>query len=170
MDFLLSLTSLRVIRQNPKKILLRKKRSFLLLEIMIALTFIVISAPWIIQSSIQYLKAQSQEIIQSELERVADLSFMQIQEEFYNHKIHWDNLQKKKENAIEWALDDFEIFSDSIHTNIERKALIWVLSEKIGRNDEIFRKIQVKLILKPKNQTSSTYDSVFFAQKIVNHA
>jgi hypothetical protein len=71
------------------------KRSFLLLELLIALFLVVTCALPLARIPIRALQKEFQSASAMEMHRLADLAFAEIKEKVYRHEIPWEQIVKK---------------------------------------------------------------------------
>ncbi len=72
-----------------------KKRSFVLLEILIALSLVILCIVPLVKQPLQLYKNQMHHLEKMELERLANWTFVEIKEALYQNAIAWDDLPAK---------------------------------------------------------------------------
>jgi hypothetical protein len=144
------------------------KRSFLLLEILIALFLLSLCLFPIARNPIFFLKSQLKIIDEIHCQRIADLTFCKIKEKLYQNEICWDSLIKNKSNSKIYSdLKDELVEVDNFYKKeIKRSYKISIKNQKKGQGNYLYRILNVEIYLLPKNQKKSfIYNYNIFVQK-----
>jgi hypothetical protein len=140
---------------------IRVSRSFILLEILIALTLVVLCAIPLIIRPIRAYAHEMKALEEVEGERLADWTFSEIKEEMLQNKIPWERLPTHNETN-----GPFPIAPGSIQVpgrkpkKIERSFTMFGKGEKEGLAGEDYRMLYVKIEFNPslsKKKKAYTY-------------
>lgn len=141
-----------------------KKKSFFLLEMLIALFLLsLLALPWMTHT-LSLLRQQLQQVQEMELERVAEISFCQIYEKLQKQQIPWEKMSPQGFSAPLEEMgteEQIHLFHQSFP--IQRSFSIHLKREKQG-NEGIYKQIQVTLFLAHKHQTKQ-FTRDFLLQK-----
>ena len=136
----------------------KNKRSFLLIEILIAIALITLISIPLIKNPIYYYKSQIHSLEKIECERLADLSFLEIKISLYNNNPSWEEIGSNLKEAKVRSLDSYTLkFSKDLKKKeILRSYKIYAKEKKTEKN-ESYKLITVEISLKPINRNIS-YD------------
>ncbi len=145
-----------------------KKRPFVLLEVMIALTLVALCAIPLILKPIRVYRSEMQLLEEGEGERLADWTFSEIEEQLLNNSIPWEKLP-----ALHATTHLFAMSPSAIHVpgrkpkQIERTFTLYGKGEKDGPNGETYRMIYVTIYFKPELSRRKKKDNVYVYRVIV---
>ncbi len=130
--------------------LVRKKRPFILLEILLALTLVSLCAIPLIVKPVQAYRFEMKALEEVEGERLADWTFSEIKEEMLQHKIPWEKLPSLNETAGPFPLDPGSIQVPGRQPKqIKRSFTIFGKGEKQGIAGQTYRMLYVKIAFDP---------------------
>ncbi|MFA6119498.1 MAG: hypothetical protein WCT85_03230 [Parachlamydiales bacterium] len=125
-----------------------KKRSFLLIEILVAFSIIALISIPLIRNPICFCQTQIRSLEKLECERIAELSFLDIKVKLLKNEI--SSIPKNVKDAQVQYLPSY--FLDSFRNQeIKRTFIVYSKKEKFY-NDETFKFVHIKIFLKPANQ------------------
>ncbi len=126
-----------------------RKRSFLLLELLIALFLIVTCALPLAQIPMRALQKEFKSAQAMEMHRLADLAFAEIKEKAYLHEIPWEQIVKKTVVMN----DSKELTQQPFYsTQIKRVGTISSVGKKRKDGQEL-RLVTFRLVLSHSSQT-----------------
>jgi hypothetical protein len=138
-----------------------KKRSFILLEILIALVLVALCAIPLIVKPIRTYRFEMKALEEMEGERLADWTFSEIKEEMLKNKIPWEKLPSYHETSGPFSLDPGSIQVPGRKAKkIERSFTLFGKGEKEGIEGQTYRMIYVKIEFDPalsKKKKTYTY-------------
>jgi hypothetical protein len=141
-----------------------KKSPFILLEVLMALTLVMICAVPLVKQPLQFFQKEILSMEQMEKERLADWTFSEIKEKLLKNEISWDKLptlnQKTGPFKLEVATIEIPGFKPK---KVERSFTFYGQGEKVGKNDELNRLLYIDVFL-DKNK----YTFRLPVQKIMN--
>lgn len=143
-----------------------KKRSFIFLEILIALSLISIFSIFIVTNPIYIYRKELLELEKLEEERIRREAFFEIREKLFKNKIPWNSFSKDKKSDAEINF----LYKKRLEIGkILKKDLpiyyrIWTDKEKKKRNN-IYRRINIEIFINNK-KNSPPY--ILFCQKIMS--
>lgn len=127
-----------------------KKRSFILLEILIALTLVILCAIPLIVKPIHAYRFEMQAFEEMEGERLADWTFSEIKEKMLKNEIPWDKLPSHKGTTGPFPLEPGSIHIPGRQPKkIERSFTLFGKGEKQGISGETYRMLYVKIAFDP---------------------
>ncbi len=136
-----------------QKMHLSRKPSYMMLEIMIAIALVALCALPLAFSPLKALKKELELIERLEMERIADLSFVEIKERLLKNEIPWEELSTSKREKTSYKLSSLSfLIKGSGKRNVERGFRILCPHEKEGYSGIEYRHllIKVELYLKKK--------------------
>lgn len=129
-----------------KRIGLQKKRSFLLLEVLIAITLLIFFAPLLIRLPIHHYQAQVKHFESLEKERISDWTYSEIKEMLLRRSIPWKELPEHQKSAKEFPLPNtFLRLPGLLAKTLNRSFILKCKSEKEGKQGEIFRLYELSI-------------------------
>jgi hypothetical protein len=153
--------------------MLKRKKNFLLLEVLIGLSLILICLVPLINNPINYLLSEIKILEKIEYERISDFVFSDIKKDLLNNTIKWEHIPKEKDKPLEISFKEPISFSlKNIKTKkVTAKYSIKTVKEKISPEGNIYRLIDIKIILSPlsREKKNQTYQYNVFIQKITNN-
>jgi hypothetical protein len=125
-----------------------KKRSFILLEILIALSLITLCSVLFILSPTKLYKKQTEILWEMERERLADWTFSEIKELLLQNKIPWKRLPEHKAPPVKFPLPSFTLSIPGAQPRaISREFTLCCKREKPKGDEEIYRLLEVVIYL-----------------------
>jgi hypothetical protein len=126
-----------------------RKRNFLLLEVLIALSLLTICLVPLVKQPLKLYKKEIEHLEDLELERVADWTFMEVKEMFLKGEISWNRLPDHIWGETQaFALSPTQIQIPGCQPKTFKRSFTLITrGEKVGKNDEIYRQIYVKIFL-----------------------
>jgi hypothetical protein len=141
----------------------KKKQSFLLLELLIALSLFCLCVLPLAQLPFNALRAEIKSCQRMQLQRLADLTFADIEAQLFQHAISWKELSVTKKEKTELLKDKLTVHLKGIgDREFARSCSIWTSRHKEGKNREQYRLVTIELQLK------ALTDSHFFFKKKKN--
>lgn len=133
---------------KPPVIFNKKKRHFLLIEILIAFVLITLFTFPLIRNPIYFCKSQLQTLQKIECERLADLTFLDIKLAFIKKQINLKNIAKYQKEAQIFTLrsDHLEEFKNK---EVKRSYKLYSKRVKQTQADETYKLVYVKVFLQP---------------------
>lgn len=126
-----------------------KKRSFVLLEALIALSLLAIFTPWLMRLPIEHYQRQIKAFEKIEEERIADWSYSEVKEMLLKQDISQDKLPLKGQKAFEWSLPDAQMHLPFLPPRlVHRMCKLECKREKEGSNGDIYRLYALTISLK----------------------
>jgi hypothetical protein len=129
-----------------------KKKSFLLLEVLIALTLVTISALPLVKEPLHLFKAEFKAFEELEQERLANLAFVEVKEAFYNHKIPWEKIPEKKDTSSPIPLSPVTIqIPGRPPKTVPCSFTITCTGKKEGLKDQIYKNLLINVKIQERN-------------------
>ena len=88
-----------------------KKRATVLLEILIALTLVMVALVPLIRQPIQFQLAEKKQIQRIEADRIAAWTYSEIREQFLKGEFRWEEIPKFQEESKVYELDGGRAFT-----------------------------------------------------------
>lgn len=128
-----------------------KKRPFVLLEVIIALTLVALCAIPLILKPIRVYRSEMRSLEEGEGERLADWTFSEIKERLLKNEIPWEKLPALNETTPPFLMSSSTISVPGRKPKrIERAFTLYGKGEKQGIGGEIYRMIYVKIHFSPE--------------------
>lgn len=150
----------------------KQKRPFLLLEVVIAFALVALCAVPLMQSPITAYRTHLAELEKLECDRIANYTFSEIKLLLLENEIAWANMPEKISEAPQHPLDppsDIQI-PNFYSKKVYRSYQIWVEKEKEGPQSEIYRRLGLRITLTPKSHATKSkplkYNYQLFSQKL----
>lgn len=136
---------------------IKRKRSFLLLEVMVAILLLGLFAVPIAGTPLHFYTRELSDLYDLELQRIAESTYAEIREELFE-KHSPDSFGTRVADARSFHLPDQEIIIDGITKYPSKRSYkLWVQGTKEGQDHLLYRILKCRITLsKPK--TSNTYD------------
>lgn len=129
---------------------MRRRRPFILLEILLALTLVSLCAVPLIVKPIVAYRFEMKALEEVEGERLADWTFSEIKEEMLKLKIPWEKLPALNETAGPFPLDPGSIQVPGRQPKkIKRSFTLYCKGEKEGIARQAYRMLYVKIEFNP---------------------
>lgn len=131
----------------------KNKRSFLLIEVIIAFALITLLIVPLIRNPIYFFKSQIKSLEKLECERVADLTFLDLKLEIYNdQKKFTNNLAHNKKYAPNNTLEPYKLETFD-NKKILRSYMIYSKNkEKETKDNEKYKLLTIRIFLRPADQ------------------
>jgi hypothetical protein len=128
----------------------KKKRHFLLIEILIALALISLFSFPLLRNPIYFCISQINSLQKIECERMAELTFLEIKLSFLKKEINLKNIPREEKEALEIPLRPY--YLDTLkNKEVQRSFKIYSKKEKVSKNDQVFKLVNVTILLQPKD-------------------
>ncbi len=127
-----------------------RKRSFILLEILIACSLLALCAAPLMSRPVFLYRSQMKALQNLELERLADLSFAEVKEMLLKNQIPWKKLPTEKKPKAEYPLPAIDLQIPHCEPSpMERKAIFTLQKEKLGIKGDLFLLLDVEIWFGP---------------------
>ncbi|MBS0652291.1 MAG: hypothetical protein JSR39_02050 [Verrucomicrobia bacterium] len=154
----------------------KKKQTFLLLELLIALSLFTLCVLPLIQIPFNALSSEIKSCQRMQLQRLADLTFAEIEAQLFQNQISWDDLSCKRREKTQVVKDVQAVQLKGIgKRDFERTCSIWTSRLKQGKNQDQHRLLTIELEYRSLNdphffltKKSSTDKTVFRHQVYVS--
>jgi hypothetical protein len=137
---------------------LKKKRNFLLIEILIAFFFISIMLIPLFKNPFYFFKKEISEIERLECERIAENSFLEIYLKLIDKKSNKEILKGLDEKKAYNLEDTFIKIGNHINKKVKRSYEISSNDGKISENKTIYKVLTVSVLLKVNNKDPYKYN------------
>jgi hypothetical protein len=128
-----------------------KKKTFLLLEILIALMLVVLCATPLIVEPVRLYRTEMKRLEEVEAERLANWTFSEIKEKLLKHEIPWKMLPIKEGPSIAYPLEAAPLQIPGRSAKIiHRSFSLKCRREKEGPQGEIYRIFDVNIYFEPR--------------------
>ena len=125
-----------------------KKRTFLLLEILIAFVLVAICLIPLVKQPLKLYRSEMKYLERMELERLADWTFTEIKELLLKNEIPWEKLPQRGELTGDFPLPGAAIQIPGCPLKgVKRSFKLKGKGEKTGRHEELYRQIGVEISL-----------------------
>jgi hypothetical protein len=124
------------------------KKSFFLIEVLLALQLVSLGALYVIQTPLHFFHHEVKTLQAMDHQRFADLAFSEIKESFYRNQIPWDQIPvKEKESKFSLWKEPIPS-SSTILGNVYRYYRIYGTNVE-GKDHRHYRFLTVELLLSP---------------------
>ena len=128
-----------------------RKRSFILLEVLIAVSLISLCAVPLVVRPLQIYRAEMNLLWEIEGERLADWSFSEIKEKLLKNEIPWKKLPDKEEKELSFSLPDAIVsIPGGKQRKIKREFILTCRRDDEGFKGEVYRMFEVRMIFTPQ--------------------
>lgn len=125
-----------------------KKRTFLLLEVLIAFILVTICIIPLVKQPLKLYKDEMVHLEQLELERLADWTFLEVKELLLKNEIPWEKIPEKKMETGPFSMQASSIQIPGCKAKaIARSFTLKGRGEKVGNNSEIYRQLGIYIFL-----------------------
>jgi len=141
-----------------------KKKSFFLIEILLAIFLLTLLAlPWM-SNTLFLLRQDHKQMEEVEYQRIANLSFVEIYEKLLQQEIPWESFsQEARNNQFTLPKTSLQL-PEMTPFEIERNFTIKLLKEKQDKEKNVYRKVEVSLVL-IKRKEKIGFSKVFAIKK-----
>ncbi len=137
-----------------------KKHTFLLLELLIAMSLLCICILPLVQLPFNALSTEIKSYQRLQLKRLADITFADVQAQLFQNAISWEELSSTRSEKTQLKQDILTVKLEGIgKREFERTCSIWTSRRKAGKNLEQYRLLTLEIKLK------ALHDSHFFQVK-----
>lgn len=127
---------------------MKYKRTFLLVEVLIALFLVTLCIVPLVREPIIMFTNEWKELEMLELERIADWTFSELKEKFLKNEIPWEKIPKYKGKTGPFFLPDVQLqLPGHRPKKISRQFILHGKGKKDGRQGEEFRQVHITLSL-----------------------
>ena len=140
---------------------MKKKRSFLLIEVLIAVLLVSICLIPLIRTPINSYRSEIEWLEEMEKERLAEWAFAEVKEKLLKNEIPWEKIPLPGAEAQPFELPQAQIQIPGCQpksVNISCVLSCGKQKEKIGFNGEIYRMLTVSLQFDPPASNSIQFD------------
>jgi hypothetical protein len=140
-----------------------KKRTFILLELLIACTLLTLCAVPLMRKPIELYQTQIKILEEFEKQRLADAAFAEIKIHLLTNQIAWEKLPSKTAKVKTRTLAPVSMQIPYCKPkSIKRRALMRCKGEKTGLQGQIIRMLEIEIQFEPfddqlKKSASSKY-------------
>jgi hypothetical protein len=125
-----------------------KKRTFLLMEVLISLMLVSLCIVPLMRAPILHFRQQVNHLIQFERQRIADWSFSEVKEILLKNGIPWERLPKRGSARLELPLAKSQLHIPGLITkNLSRKVQFSCTAEKEGEKGGLYRLLEITILL-----------------------
>lgn len=139
---------------------MKRKRNFLLLEILIAMGMLLLFSVPLLRNPLCFYKNEIEMLKNIEKLKLKKEVLLEIKERLYENKILWENLSNRnKELAKVYELKKKIHIGTIYEEEIPLYYRLWTKKEKISENETMFREIKVQIEFAPfvTNKKYSSY-------------
>ncbi|NGX48706.1 MAG: hypothetical protein K940chlam5_00296 [Candidatus Anoxychlamydiales bacterium] len=131
----------------------KNKRSFLLIEVIIAFALVTLLIVPLIRNPIYFFRSQIKSLEKLECERIADLTFLDLKLEIYSDQNKFTkNLARSKKATPYEILDPYELVTFN-NKKIARSYKIYSKNkEKETKDNEKYKLLTIRIFLRPTDQ------------------
>lgn len=138
----------------------KKKHSFVLIELLIALSLFILCIIPLIEIPFNAINSEIKSYQQLELQRIADLTFADIESQLFQNTLSWDEIKVKKNKKTQIQKNIVTINLQGFgQKKIQQTCSIWTSRCKKGKKSEKYRLLTLEIQFKALN------DSHFFLKK-----
>lgn len=125
-----------------------KKRTFLLLEILIAFVLVAICLIPLVKQPLKLYKEEIAYLERMEQERLADWTFTEVKEMLLKNEIPWEKIPAKGGISKPFSLPPATLQLPGCPTKtIQRTFILQGKGEKIGLQDQTYRQLTIHILL-----------------------
>lgn len=118
-----------------------KKRTFLLLEIIIAFFLVTLCVVPLVSAPLKYFRMQNKRLENLEMGRLADWTFSEVALLFLNQEIHWEEIPERQEKSNLIDLPDATIqIPNAFKKKVRRSFCIETAGEKLEEKKGLLSK------------------------------
>lgn len=125
-----------------------KKKSFVLLEVLIALSLVALCLIPLVKQPLKLYKEEFAYLERMELERLADWTFTEVKELLLKNEIPWEKIPEKNGQTDNFPLPPMSIDIAGFNKKkVERSFFLTGRGEKPGLKGEVYRQLGVYIWL-----------------------
>lgn len=125
-----------------------KKRTFLLLEILIAFVLVSLCIVPLVKQPLKLYREEILALEKMERERMADWAFTEIREKLLTHEILWAKIPAKGEKTERFLMRSETLSIPGCRPKlIKREFQLIGKAEKMGYKEEIYRQLLISIFL-----------------------
>lgn len=140
---------------------MKRKRPYLLLELMIALTIVSLCSIPLMRYPMYCLQTQLTLLKEGELERLAEESFAEIKEAFYKNEVPIDKIKEGKEKFLYKTAPVNLSFGKTLSQSFEKRYYLRTHAQKTGKNLEDYFLVYVDIVFAPLPLDQVTQEDLF---------
>ena len=134
-----------------------KKRTFILLELLIACTLLALCAAPLMRKPIELYQMQVKALEEIEKQRLADRAFAEIKIHLLTNQIPWEKLPSKTSKVKMRSLPPATMqIPHAEPKEIKRRAIIRCKGEKTGIKGEVIRMLEIEIQFEPFEEDPKT--------------
>ena len=123
-----------------------RKKAFVLLELLIAMSLLSLCALPLLQMPFQGITSEIKSCQRIHLKGLSDLTFADIESQLHQNAIPWDELDVGRNEKTELFNDLQTLSLEGVgERKFKRKCHIWSSRRKAGKNREQFRLVTIEL-------------------------
>lgn len=127
-------------RQKLRRKFRTKKLPFLLLEVLIGISLLIVFAPLLMRLPIHHYKSQIRHFEELEKQRISDWTYSEIKETLLKGAIAWKMLPERSKDSKNFPLSNTSLYLPGLKSKtLKRSFALKCKSEKEGKQGEIFR-------------------------------
>lgn len=136
---------------------MKKKRPALLLEVLLAMTFLAMCMSELILRPIHFHRAAIKQLERIDCDRIAAWTFSEIKEKFLKNEISWSQIPTLQVESKPFSLPktSLQIPQLSSHT-VPRTFTLITTKEKVDQDGQIYRLVSVKIKIDGRKFTYQT--------------
>ncbi len=128
-----------------------KKRPFLLIESLIALSLLALCAVPLVKQPLLFYKDEMNFLTQMEIERLADWTFTEVKELLLKNELPWDEIPPQNQRTGPFPLSDGKIQIPGCKTKrVARSFSLRGKGEKTGANKNLYRQVYLEIEIDKK--------------------
>lgn len=129
-----------------------KKRTFLLLEVLLAFSLVTLCIIPLVRQPLKLYKSEVECLEKLEMERLAEWTFSEIKEILLRNEIPWEKIPAKSTTSEPFPLSDAKVEIPGCKTRIiKRSFTLTGRGEKRGSEKTLYRQLGVYLLLNDHN-------------------
>lgn len=148
------------ISKRPLFLARKNKQAFVLLELLIALSLFCLCIVPLAQLPFSALQSEIKSCQRMKLQRLADLTFAEVQAELFQRSIPWEKIDCPRERKTQLLNDTLTVSLKGLGSKqFARRCSLWTSRRKTGKNGEQYRLVTLELHL------TAVHDSRFFFRR-----
>lgn len=144
-----------------------RKKTFLLLELMIGIALLALFALPSIGSPFFLMQSEIVSLERMELERISEVQFAHLKEKLYKNEIPWDVIAKEEMGEPIKGETTLNLLGFKKHT-FETKTYIWTKRQHEGKDHkESFHLVGIKMQFIPKPKNGHKVTPITFVHRLL---